>query len=65
MHANIGKIDRILRALLGSVTILTGLFYNSWLILVGGIILFTSIFSWCPIYIPFGWNTKRKIRKEV
>ena len=60
MKTNIGKVDRILRALLGIVLILVGYFYSSWFLLVGGIILATSFFSWCPIYAPFGWNTKKE-----
>jgi hypothetical protein len=60
MEANLGKVDRILRALLGFVLILMGLIYNSWLILIGGIIFLTSVFSWCPIYYPFRWSTKKK-----
>jgi hypothetical protein len=60
MKANLGKTDRILRVILGSLIILCGYYYNSWLILVSGIIILTSVFSWCPIYYPLGWSTKKK-----
>jgi hypothetical protein len=62
MKANIGKTDRILRLLLGVAIILAGILYNSWLILVGGIVLLTSFFSWCPVYVPFGWDTRSKAK---
>jgi hypothetical protein len=60
MKTNIGKTDRILRAIIGTIVIITGIIYSSWLVLAGGVILLTSFFSWCPIYVPFGWSTKKK-----
>ena len=62
MEKNLGKTDRILRALLGASLIIAGIMYSSWLILAGGIIFITSVFSWCPIYTPFGWKTNRKAK---
>lgn len=60
MNANLGKTDRILRALLGAALIIIGYLYSSWLIAAGGIIFLTSVFSWCPIYAPFNWSTRCK-----
>jgi hypothetical protein len=65
MKANIGKVDRILRAVLGVVVIVFGVMYNSLLILAGGIIFLTSVFSFCPIYAPFGWTTKHKTKQAT
>jgi len=60
MQANLGQTDRILRAVLGAVLITASIFYGSWFLLAGGIIILTSALSWCPIYAPFGWSTKNK-----
>ena len=60
MIANLGKTDRILRALIGAALIIIGYLYNSWLVIAGGIIFLTSVFSWCPIYAPFNYSSKRK-----
>ena len=60
MKANIGTIDRVLRALIGLGIIGLGIYFHTWLGLVGGIIFLTSVFSYCPIYAPFNWDTKKK-----
>ncbi|MCX6292226.1 MAG: DUF2892 domain-containing protein [Bacteroidetes bacterium] len=59
MKTNIGKIDRMLRALVGAGIIGMGFYYQTWWGLVGGIIFLTSVFSFCPIYAPFNWSTKK------
>jgi len=64
MKANLRNVDRILRAVLATVLIFIGLLYNSWLMLAGGIIFLTSVFSWCPIYAPFGWSTKHNSKQH-
>jgi hypothetical protein len=65
MKKNLGKTDRILRAVLGCVLVIVGYYYNSWLVLTGGIIFITSVFSWCPIYAPFGWSTHDKSKQAT
>lgn len=55
MKANVGGIDRILRAVLGIALIL-------WAAVLGGpawayigvVPLFTALIGWCPAYLPFG-----------
>lgn len=61
MKSNIGKVDRVLRAVLGLAIIGLGIYYQTWWGIVGGIIFLTSVFSFCPIYAPFDWNTKKEI----
>ncbi len=64
MKTNIGTTDRILRALIGIALIIIGDQYSSWLLGIGGLVFITSVFSWCPIYAPFGWNTHPKKEKQ-
>lgn len=60
MTANVGTTDRIIRVILG-VVLLSLLYFlvggARWIGLVGLIPLATAIFSWCPAYRVFGWNT--------
>ena len=61
MKANVGGIDRIVRALAGIALIL-------WAAVLGGPVwayigivpLFTAAVGWCPAYLPFGISTCRK-----
>lgn len=67
--ANIGSVDRILRALVGiillllpfipaSAAALAGLGGWIWtLLVVGGVLLLTAIFRFCPAYRLFGIRT--------
>jgi len=63
MKANVGTVDRILRAVLalilavlyfsGTVTGTLGII----LLVLGGILLLTSLTSFCPLYAPFKFST--------
>lgn len=57
MKKNIGKIDKILRIILGLVIIALGVMNQSWLGLIGVIPLLTGAISWCPLYCPLKINT--------
>jgi uncharacterized RDD family membrane protein YckC len=67
MIKNVGYIDRIIRLLLAMLIIV--LYYTDVIsgtvalviMIVMGILLITSFFSFCPLYYPFGINTKKKI----
>jgi len=65
MKANIGTIDRLLRALLGIAVMSWGIYFQSWWGFIGGIIFITSVFSWCPVYAPFSWSTRKKPKQET
>ncbi len=64
---NVGKFDRILRAIIGVVLIVApfatnmSLFSSSAMtygsVIVGAILVATSIFSFCPLYRLIGVNT--------
>jgi len=55
---NVGGIDRGVRIAVGLVLIvlaITDVFAPwGW---IGVVPLFTGLFSWCPVYIPFGIRT--------
>jgi hypothetical protein len=59
MKVNMGKADRIIRAILGIVIIAIGLYYQSWWGAIGLILLATATIAWCPIYLPFKISTKK------
>ncbi len=57
MKCNVGKIDRIIRVLLGLIIIAVGIYFNSWWGAIGIIPLFTAAIGWCPLYVPFGLSS--------
>jgi hypothetical protein len=63
MQANIGGIERVIRALAGVGLVLFALFSThplhnwGWL---GVILLATGLIGWCPPYALFGINTCKK-----
>ena len=64
-NANIGSLDRALRILAGMALFVLGylgyLGTLGWVgVLVGGILLVTAVFSFCPLYGIFKLNTIRK-----
>lgn len=60
MTCNMGRGDRIFRGILGIAVLVAGIYYQSWWGLVGLIPLMTSVFAWCPAYVPFKINTGAK-----
>lgn len=60
MNANVGTIDRVIRAVLG-VALLSLIFILEgnarWWGLIGLVPLATAALGWCPAYLPFGINT--------
>ena len=57
MSCNVGRTDRIVRAVLGILIIGAGFYFSIWLAAVGLILLVTAAISWCPIYAIFGLST--------
>ena len=60
MKLNVGGVDRILRIIVG-VVLLALVFVGpktawGW---IGIIPLFTGLFSFCPLYLPFKFSTKK------
>jgi len=65
MKKNMGIVDRILRIIVAAVlpvlyftNIVSGMLVTV-LLVVAIVFLLTSIFSFCPIYIPFGLKTNK------
>jgi len=57
MKCNVGKVDRMIRIVLGVAIISVGMYFKSWWGAVGLILLLTAAIRWCPAYIPFGFST--------
>ncbi len=60
MKCNVGKTDRIIRIILGLCIIGAGLYFKSWLGIIGAIPLVTASLGWCPLYIPLGISSCKK-----
>ncbi len=67
MKKNMGSIDRILRIL---IAVVVAVLYFTQLIsgtlgiivlILSGILVLTSIIGICPLYLPFGLSTSRKV----
>jgi len=61
---NMGKVDRIARAIVGLVLVLIAFFIIAGvaqiiLWIIGGILLLTAIIGFCPLYYPFHFSTKK------
>ena len=59
MKCNMGKTDRIIRAIVGIAVIGAGVYYQSWWGAIGAIPLGTAIIGVCPAYLPFGISSRK------
>ncbi len=63
MKKNMGGVDRLVRSLAAIAFIIlyaTGVVSGTWgivMLVFAGIFLLTSILSFCPLYLPFGFTT--------
>ncbi|MCH9812806.1 MAG: DUF2892 domain-containing protein [Epsilonproteobacteria bacterium] len=58
MKCNIGKIDKMLRIIIGLVLIATGIYLQNYIIAaIGAIPLLTALTHFCPLYTLLGLNT--------
>ena len=62
MKKNVGGIDRILRGVAGVAILAWGLLTGQpwWVDVIGGVVLFTALVSFCPAYLPLGLSTAKK-----
>lgn len=60
MKCNVGKTDKILRAVAGVAIIGWGVLTHNWLGAIGIIPLATAAMGFCPLYVPLGMNTGGK-----
>jgi hypothetical protein len=57
MKPNVGGIDRIVRLFVGLGILGAGLYFKSWLGLIGIVPVLTAVFRFCPAYLPFGLSS--------
>jgi len=61
MKKNVGQLDRLIRLVLGVA--LVSLFFLiegdlKWVSLIGFVLIVTALINFCPLYLPFGINTR-------
>ncbi|MFA5628788.1 MAG: DUF2892 domain-containing protein [Dehalococcoidales bacterium] len=61
---NLGKVDRIIRGIIGLALLGVALFVldGAWqivLIVLGGVMIGTALSGFCPLYVPFRFSTKK------
>ncbi len=62
MKCNMGKVDRIIRIVIG-ILLIAGLFFVSGTLLkailgiIGLVMILTAATGFCPLYVPFGIST--------
>lgn len=61
---NIGKVDRIIRVIVGLAIIILGIYFKSWWGAVGILPLITAGIGWCPAYFLFGISTCKTKEKQ-
>jgi hypothetical protein len=65
MTCNVGKTDRIIRALIGAAAVVWGVMDGNIIAdVVGGVLLFTAAIGWCPPYALLGINTGCKTDRD-
>jgi len=64
MKKNVGKIDMIIRIIIGIIIASVGIVYKSWWGLIAIIPLLTALVNFCPLYTLFGCNTCSAKDKE-
>lgn len=60
MKSNVGKVDKMLRIVLGIAAIAAGVYFKTWWGALGVVFLATALINWCPLYVPFGIRTCKK-----
>ena len=65
MSCNVGKIDRIIRDVVGAAALWWGVMNGNIIAdVVGGVLLLTAIIGWSPPYALLGINTGCKTKKD-
>ena len=57
MKRNVGKVDKIVRLVLGAALIGAGVYFQSWWGAVGAVPILTALMGWCPPYALLGIRT--------
>jgi hypothetical protein len=65
MTCNVGKIDRIIRGVVGAAAVAYGVMNGNIIAeVVGAVLLFTAIIGWCPQYALLGLHTGCKSKQD-
>jgi hypothetical protein len=65
MTCNVGKIDRIIRGVVGAAAVAYGVMNGNIIAdVIGGVLLFTAVIGWCPPYALLGINTGCKVKQD-
>lgn len=51
MKCNVAKSERVIRIIIGSTIVGAGLFFNSWLGVIGLVPVLTGATGFCPAYL--------------
>lgn len=57
MKCNIGKIEQIVRIVIGLGIVLIGLYYRSWWGIIGIVPIITGVSRYCPVSDVLGVST--------
>ena len=57
---NVGGFDRIVRILLGVMTLSVAIYYESLWGILGLVMLASGTIRFCPVYFPFNFSTHRE-----
>jgi hypothetical protein len=60
LKRNIGRIDRIIRLVVGLIVIGVGFYFRTWWGAIGLAPILTAAVGWTPAYVPFGISTCAK-----
>ncbi|MDP3443664.1 MAG: DUF2892 domain-containing protein [Ignavibacteria bacterium] len=63
MKKNVGQLDRLVRIVFGVVLLSLFFFIEGnlkWISLLGVVLILTGTINFCPLYLPFGINTRSK-----
>lgn len=69
MKQNVGNADKVVRLILAVIVVILYFMHvisgTAALLLLGlaGILILTSLISFCPLYLPFGISTRKKENK--
>ncbi|MGA0876140.1 MAG: YgaP family membrane protein [Bacilli bacterium] len=65
MKTNVGKLDQILRILVGIASLILGFFFHWGFYLLGAMLIITAFTGFCGIYALFGITTcPRKVNAK-
>jgi hypothetical protein len=64
MTTNMGKIDRVVRIVIGVVIAALGIAFKSWWGLLAVIPFGTALVGWCALYAPLKISTAKKAPAE-